>query len=160
MLEWCKHAHGVDDEVVVLGHDGTRTGTLKLHRRRVVAVEVEAPLLARVQHDGFIELVSMSGVPDPTSKSLPAEESPPAHGTRTRPRAVLEGSARGLIVTVTHPHLEGALLGVAGLDGGDGRIGSTWIAGNSLTLENVIAADLWARQRALEISVSYSEGVR
>ena len=46
------------------------------------------------------------------------------------------------------------------LGGGDGRIGSTWIAGNSLTLENVIAADLWARQRALEISVSYSEGVR
>jgi len=46
------------------------------------------------------------------------------------------------------------------LDGGDGRIGSSWVAGNELTLEDVKAADIWARQRALEISVAFSEGAR
>ena len=46
------------------------------------------------------------------------------------------------------------------LDGGDGRSGSSWVAGNALTLEDVKAADLWARERALEISVAFSEGAR
>jgi 1-deoxy-D-xylulose-5-phosphate reductoisomerase len=46
------------------------------------------------------------------------------------------------------------------LDGGDGRNGSSWVAGNDLTLEDVKAADLWARERAIEISVALSEGAR
>ena len=46
------------------------------------------------------------------------------------------------------------------LDGGDGRSGSSWVAGNELTLEDVKSADLWARERALEIAVGLSQGGR
>lgn len=46
------------------------------------------------------------------------------------------------------------------LSGGDDRAGSAWVPGNAVTLDDVKAADAWARTRALEVATSLAEGVR
>ena len=43
--------------------------------------------------------------------------------------------------------------------GGNGRDGSAWIAGNVVTLDDVQAADSWARMRAVEIASTLTSEV-
>ncbi|MDD2858290.1 MAG: 1-deoxy-D-xylulose-5-phosphate reductoisomerase [Candidatus Nanopelagicales bacterium] len=64
--------------------------------------------------------------------------------------------------TIAFPHIVRTVEAVLDLhlSGGDDRPGSAWVPGNAVTLDDVQAADTWARARALEVATSLAEGVR